>query len=107
MDLSRCDDNEFNLIDYWRRCLYAASAARRVAMAYGQCDADEAFLAAMMQDLGMLAIHATTPKQYAALVAQTEGRSPAARHPGAGNVRFQPLRSRIGAGAENGACPNP
>jgi diguanylate cyclase (GGDEF)-like protein len=63
----------FELEQYWRRCLYGAAAARRVAARHGSCDPDEAFSAALMADIGMLAIHAATATLYDQVVARTEG----------------------------------
>ena len=57
VDLTRHNDDGFDLMDYWRRCVYSAAAARRIAMVTGTCDADEAYIAALMQDIGMLAMH--------------------------------------------------
>ncbi len=63
----------FDLMDYWRRCVYSAAAARRIAMATGTCDPDEAFIAALMQDIGMLAMHAVMGDEYSQLLEETQG----------------------------------
>jgi two-component system cell cycle response regulator len=73
VDVTKQSQGGFDLIDYWSRCLYSAAAARRIAMQSGACDPEEAFIAALIQDLGMLAIHAATPSPYACLVQQTKG----------------------------------
>lgn len=58
---------------YWRRSLHAALAARALAER-GRLDADEAFLAALVQDLGMLALAELLGDGYGALVATAHGR---------------------------------
>ncbi len=65
-------DRDDGLNDYWRRCLFAAAAARRLA-ACGASDPEEAFAAALMQDLGMLAIYAASRSEYDAIVREAEG----------------------------------
>ncbi len=44
---------------HWRRAIYTAAASRSLAQACGKCEAEEAFLGALMQDLGALAIYCT------------------------------------------------
>jgi len=73
VDVTKQTEEGFDLIDYWRRCLYSAAAARRIATQSGTCDPEEAFIAALVQDMGMLAIHASSPVPYACLVQQTKG----------------------------------
>lgn len=63
----------FDLMDYWRRCLYSAAAARRLATATGAFDPDEAFIAALMQDIGMLAMHAALGSEYDNVISETKG----------------------------------
>ena len=46
----------FDFEDYWRRSIYSASAARALASIVKCGDADEAFLAALIQDVGMIAL---------------------------------------------------
>ena len=55
--------------EYWRRTIYAASGARAIAMTTKAFDPDEAFTAALFQDLGALAMFASIPEEYATLVA--------------------------------------
>ena len=73
VDVTKQAEDGFDLVDYWRRCLYSAAAARRIAMQSSACDPEEAFIAALVQDMGMLAIHAASPSPYACLVQQTKG----------------------------------
>jgi diguanylate cyclase (GGDEF)-like protein len=49
---------------YWRRALVAATAARALADALRQSMAEEIFLAALLQDVGMLALDQAAPDLY-------------------------------------------
>ena len=49
---------------YWRRALVAATAARALADAMRQPMAEEIFLAALLQDVGMLALDQAVPDLY-------------------------------------------
>ena len=73
VDMTRNSASGFDLMDYWRRCVYSAAAARRIAMVTGTCDPDEAFIAALMQDIGMLAMHSVLGDQYSELIKETKG----------------------------------
>ncbi len=73
VDMTRQNGDGFDLMDYWRRCVYAAAAARRIAMVTGTCDPDEAFIAALMQDIGMLAMHSVLGDEYDKLIEETDG----------------------------------
>lgn len=59
----------FDYRSYWRRGLVSAAAARCVAEEKGFRWADEAFLAALFQDLGMVAMHRALGKQYERVLA--------------------------------------
>lgn len=50
----------FDFAQFWRRALLNAVAARSLAQQV-QIDAEEAFLAGLLQDIGMLALHAAVP----------------------------------------------
>lgn len=71
VEMTRTCEDSFDLADYWRRCVYSAAAARRIAMVTGTCDPDEAFIAALMQDIGMLAMHTVLGEEYDQLLAGT------------------------------------
>jgi diguanylate cyclase (GGDEF)-like protein len=60
----------FDLEPYWRRAVYSAAAARRIAAMADCCDPEEAFIAALMQDIGMPAIHASLGAKYQAILGQ-------------------------------------
>jgi diguanylate cyclase (GGDEF)-like protein len=51
---------------YWRRALLAATAARALGDAMHQSLAEEIFLAALLQDVGMLALDKAVPDLYSA-----------------------------------------
>ncbi len=53
-----------NYAQYWRRCLLAASAAKQVASCIMPTDKEAVFLAALMQDLGMLVLDRVMPDLY-------------------------------------------
>jgi HD-like signal output (HDOD) protein len=73
VDLTRTWDDGFDLLDYWRRCVYSAAAARRIAATTQRCHPDEALLAGLMQDIGMLAMHAVLGSEYGEIVSRTNG----------------------------------
>lgn len=58
-------DDGFDKTAYWRRSLYSAVAARATAEAAGMKNlADEAFLAALLQDIGMMAMYQALRQRY-------------------------------------------
>lgn len=63
-------DDGFDMDAFWRRTILASSAARQVVTKAGVGEADEAFAAALFQDMGMLAIFAAEPKAYAPMVSR-------------------------------------
>lgn len=65
------EGNGFKLEEYWRRAIYGAAAARRIAMIVKSGDPEEIFIATLMQDIGMPAINAAWGAGYAALLEQT------------------------------------
>lgn len=46
----------FDFMTYWRRCMYTAASARHLATLTRRCDPDEAFVASLVQDVGMVAL---------------------------------------------------
>jgi HD-like signal output (HDOD) protein/GGDEF domain-containing protein len=50
------DEVSFDFLSYWRRSIYSATAARQIAMLVRGVDPDEAFVTALMQDVGMVAL---------------------------------------------------
>ncbi|MCR9218366.1 MAG: HDOD domain-containing protein [bacterium] len=64
--------NTFDLTHHWRRAIYSASAARVVAGHLNDMDPDEAFLAALMQDVGMLAMYVAAGQEYCEALVDTD-----------------------------------
>lgn len=54
----------FTLEQYWSRTIYSATAARLLALRFRRTDADEAFTAALFQDIGVLAAVAALKDEY-------------------------------------------
>jgi len=70
----RRDDTGFDRSAFWRRAVFAALASRTLAEgAEGAVDPEEAFLAALLQDLGMLALAEVFPAQYGAICVRAAG----------------------------------
>lgn len=58
----------YDLSVHWKRSIFAAASARSLAMRVQRCDPEEAFAAALFQDLGALAMHTALGPAYAAAV---------------------------------------
>lgn len=58
----------FDYVTYWRRAVTAAVAARLVAERMGVADPDEAFLAGLLSDIGMVAMYRALGDDYLAVV---------------------------------------
>lgn len=54
---------------YWRRAAYSAAAARAMAIATRCADPEEAFIGALLQDIGVLACLASLRNEYRAVMA--------------------------------------
>lgn len=54
----------FTLEQYWSRTIYTATAARLLALRFRRTDPDEAFTAALFQDIGILAAVAALKHEY-------------------------------------------
>jgi two-component system, cell cycle response regulator len=63
------DGQAFDLQAYWRRAVYSAVAARTIAQKTRACDAEEAFVGALIADIGMLACFAALKDEYANVLA--------------------------------------
>jgi len=57
----------FDHLTYWRRSIYAATAARIFAEQFGVTPVEESFLAALLMDIGMLALDQVLGAEYAAI----------------------------------------
>lgn len=66
------DTTRFDMLQYWRRSIYSAAAARTLAEATHAHDPEEAFIAALLQDVGTLAMHIGLGDEYDAAIAGLE-----------------------------------
>jgi len=73
MDVTTGYEADLDLMDYWRRCLMSAAAARHIAAATRSCNPQDAFIAALMQDIGMLAMQTALGPVYFDLLSRTNG----------------------------------
>jgi diguanylate cyclase (GGDEF)-like protein len=62
----------FKHVDYWKRSIYAAAAARSIAARAEHVQAEECFLAGLLMDIGMLVMDQTLGEEYATIVTQAE-----------------------------------
>jgi two-component system, cell cycle response regulator len=62
--LSKNKTTGFNHLKYWRRSFYSATAARTIATKMNLVQQEEAFLASLLQDIGMLVLHQVLSAQY-------------------------------------------
>jgi two-component system, cell cycle response regulator len=66
-NLTKHKSNGFNHLTYWRRSIHAATAARSLAAKVGLVQQEEAFLAALLMDIGMLVLDQVLGEQYGAI----------------------------------------
>lgn len=57
----------FDFPAYWKRAVLAGTWGKLLASEFGRRDAEEVFLAALLQDIGMLAINRISPEAYAGI----------------------------------------
>ena len=69
-NLKRRGDASFDHVEYWRRSLYTATAARTLSQHLRTARREEAFLGGLLQDLGMVAMSQGLGDEYAQLVQQ-------------------------------------
>lgn len=67
-DLQKDGDEGFDHVDFWKRSLYTAVAARTLAKQAGSPKAEEAFLGGLLQDLGLLSMHQALGEDYDAVL---------------------------------------
>lgn len=58
----------FDLQSYWKRSIYTAVGARMLSLQLRRCDPDEAFTAALFQDIGILAAVTALGEEYVAVM---------------------------------------
>ncbi len=63
-NLTRSKSRGFKHLTYWRRSIYAATAARTIAHKIGVVQQEECFLAALLMDIGMLVFDQVLGEQY-------------------------------------------
>jgi diguanylate cyclase (GGDEF)-like protein len=61
-------DGRFDLDAYWRRGIFAAASARVISLATRACDPEEAFVGAMVIDIGVLAAFTALQEEYARIL---------------------------------------
>ena len=66
-NLTKNKSKGFKHINYWRRSVYAATAARSLACKVGLVQAEEAFLATLLMDIGMLVLDQVVEAPYGEL----------------------------------------
>lgn len=78
-NLSKNKSAGFNHLGYWRRSIYAATAARTIASKTNLVQQEEAFLAALLGDIGMLVLDQVVGEQYGEIIgkANSHGDYPA------------------------------
>ncbi len=73
VDLTRGIGDDLDLTEFWRRCFYAAAAARRLAAITGSGDPEVAFIAGLLQDIGMLAMLSALGDRYREVLTRAIG----------------------------------
>lgn len=63
-NLTRAKSNGFKHITYWKRSIFAATAARTIAAKANMVQQEEAFLSALLMDIGMLVLDLVVGEQY-------------------------------------------
>ncbi|MDX9912024.1 MAG: HDOD domain-containing protein [Phycisphaerales bacterium] len=75
------EEGGFNYVSYWRRGIYTAAAAKVFAGAWGKDFGDEAFLAGLMQDIGVMAMYRALGQQYVDIMSRcADGHSELVKH---------------------------
>ena len=64
MSLRTQKSRGFHHLNYWKRSIYAATAARTLAARFGVVQQEEVFLAALLQDIGMLVLDQVLGEEY-------------------------------------------
>src|SRR5205085_7800058 len=63
-NLTKNKSKGFKHITYWKRSIYSATAARAIAAKINIVQQEEAFLSALLQDIGMLVLDQVMPEEY-------------------------------------------
>lgn len=78
-NLSKTRSKGFNHVNYWKRSIFAATAARNVASKMNIVQQEEAFLAALLADIGMLVLDLVVGEQYGELYSKAASHGDLAR----------------------------
>src|SRR5256885_11798078 len=71
-NLSQAKPHGFKHIQYWKRSIYAATAARSIGGKIQLRQQEEAFLAALLSDIGMLVLDVVLGEPYGAICAKVK-----------------------------------
>src|SRR4051812_12481911 len=63
-NLTKSKSKGFKHLSYWKRSIFAATAARTIAAKIGVVQQEEAFLAALLKDIGMLVLDQVLGEEY-------------------------------------------
>ena len=63
-NLAKAKSKGFKHLTYWRRSIYSATAARTIALKINLVQQEEAFLAALLKDIGMLVMDQVLGEEY-------------------------------------------
>jgi HD-like signal output (HDOD) protein len=66
-ELGKSKPRGFNHLNYWRRSIYAATAARTLAEKLLHGNQETCFLVALLMDVGMLVLDRVAPREYGAV----------------------------------------
>jgi diguanylate cyclase (GGDEF)-like protein len=69
-NLAKAKDKGFKHLNYWKHSIYAATAARTIAAKIGVVQQEEAFLAALLMDIGMLVLDTVLGEPYSQICGQ-------------------------------------
>jgi HD-like signal output (HDOD) protein len=73
VNLARDIGDDLDLSEFWRRCFYAAAAARRLSVISGTGNPEVAFIAGLLQDIGMLAMLSALGEKYRNVLIEANG----------------------------------
>jgi diguanylate cyclase (GGDEF)-like protein len=72
-NMTRAGGEEFDHLAFWRRSLFSATAAKQLCDHLGIVQAEEVFIASLLQDVGVLALSQVVEQPYVDLVNATAG----------------------------------
>ena len=72
-NLKGANSGDFNYIDFWKRSIYSGVAGKLLARKLNVVQQEEAFLAGLLGDIGILVMHRVIGPEYDALLVQANG----------------------------------